>query len=179
MDKLKKEHASIKRELKNEIIGLDVGVTHDGWTSLNTESFETITCSFFSDWELKCKVLSTSKVEGSHTSENIMGVLQNCKDDWQFNSVIGVADNASNEVKAFQLLEWPRIACIGHNINLVVNAGLKEMSRLVGKARSLASFFHHSSLAMGLLHEKQKDVLDKEFRGHKIINDCITINKME
>lgn len=174
LDRLKHQYDGIAKDIICKIRDCDVAITHDGWTSLNTECYETVTCSFIIDWELKCYVLETVKVEGSHTSDNIAGALTKTKKKWQFGNVCAVTDNASNEVKAFSLLSWPRLPCMGHNINLVVNAGLKEVSKLLAKGSSVVSYFHRSPLAMGLLFDKQKLLLPKESQGHKLITDCQT-----
>lgn len=57
-----------------------VAITHDGWTSLATQSFNTTTCHFIDpNWTLKTVVLETSKVQGRHTSENIADSLKQVK----------------------------------------------------------------------------------------------------
>ena len=63
---------------------------------------------------------------------------------------------------------------MGHNLNLVANVGLKKVFRIVSKGRALVKYFHHSSLAVGVLREKQELLLPKEHCGHKLINDCPT-----
>ena len=172
IDSLKKDHAALKNDLIMTISGKPCAITHDSWTSLNNESYETVTVSFISDaWQLECKVLETTKVNGSHTAEIIADTIRSFQERWS-----AVTDNASNGVKAFKLLGWRRMSCMGHNINLVVRKGLSinELNRLVGKGRSLVSFFHHSPQAMGVLLEKQKLLLDEAFQGHKLITDCPT-----
>ena len=142
---MQKEYNSLYTEIKGEINGKPVAITHDSWTSLNTESYDTVTCSYINnDWVLKCRVLDTLKIEGSHTGQNISKVLLNVKQRWGLGQIIAVTDNAANEGKAFSLLSWERHSCMGHNLNLVVNSGLKEGSRMVAKGRSLVSYFHHS-----------------------------------
>lgn len=164
-----------KELLKKEVRKKFVAITHDAWTSLNTENYDTVTASFINDdWHLQCKVLETMKVNGSHTAENIEETLMSVKNQWDITKCVGTTDNASNEVKAFKLLNWTRVSCMGHNINLVVNAGLKEASRVTAKVRSVVSLFHSSPLAMGFLREKQNLLLPKEIQGHKLITDCTT-----
>ena len=65
-DRLKKEKKEVEAEIKKEISGKAVAITHDSWTSLNTESYETVTASYIDEnWDLKIKVLETLKVEGN------------------------------------------------------------------------------------------------------------------
>jgi hypothetical protein len=62
--------------------GAFVAITHDGWTSCATQSYDTITVHFINaNWELRSAVLQTRKVEGSHTAENIAAKL---KGGWSF-----------------------------------------------------------------------------------------------
>lgn len=168
-----------KGALKEDIAKCEnVAITHDSWTSINTESYDTVTAHYITDeWEMKSKVLDTKKVEGSHTSENIAGILNEVKSEWQIpGAPLAVSDNAANEVKAFKLLKWPRIPCFGHNLNLIVKNGLavKDIARLVGKGRSLVSFFHRSSSVNGVLQEKQSLLLPKEQHGLKLVQDVST-----
>ena len=175
-DKLQNKYTAMKESLKKDMCAVDfVGLTHDGWTSLNTESYDTVTCSYIDkDWNMQCKVLDTLKVCGSHTAENIANCLTQVKTNWGFLSQTLVTDNAANEVKAASLINWPRLSCMGHNINLIVTAGLKEVQRLIAKGRTLVAFFHRSPLATGALLEKQKLLLSEAAQGHKLIIDCPT-----
>ena len=53
----------VKAELEQ---AKDGNITHDGWTSLNTESYQTVTAHFVTqDWELRSVVLETKKVANS------------------------------------------------------------------------------------------------------------------
>ena len=54
----------------------DFAIAHNGWTSANTESYNTVTGYFITPkWKLKGVVLETKTVEGSHTAENIASSL--------------------------------------------------------------------------------------------------------
>ena len=58
-------------------VGESLAITHDGWTSCATESYDTVTAHYINkDWELRSAVLQTSKVEGCHTGEHIAERLQ-------------------------------------------------------------------------------------------------------
>lgn len=173
LDKKKEEITlKIRADMKDQ----HLAITHDGWTSLNTESYSTVTGHFITDeWVLKSVVLETAKVEGSHTGENIMNNLLQVQAAWNFKNPISVTDNAANERKAFDLLKWTRVGCFGHRINLVVrNAmAIPEVSKIVGKGRKLVTFFHQSSSATDILMAKQ-ELISPELNGHKLINDVCT-----
>ncbi|XP_045166018.2 E3 SUMO-protein ligase ZBED1-like [Mercenaria mercenaria] len=93
-------------KLQNELppVGGHLAITHDGWTSCATESYDTVTAHFInSNWELRSAVLQTTKVEGSHTGEHIAERLKEMVSDWNIPVPTVVTDNAANERKAIQL----------------------------------------------------------------------------
>lgn len=115
-------------------------------------------------------------MEGSHTGENIKENLLATQARWKFAAPIAVTDNAANEKKAFDLLQWTRFGCYGHRLNLVVKNALAipEVSKLVAKGRKLVTFFHSSSSSTDLLLKKQQLLLPESARGHKLIQDVPT-----
>lgn len=157
----------------------NVSITHDGWTSLNTESYNTTTLHFINnDWELKTAVLDTKKIEGSHTSERIAETLETTKVKWGLPEILATSDSAANEKKAFQLLNWNRFGCYGHRINLIVKQSMDipEVKLLTGKARKLVTFFHTSTSAADMLKLKQKALFPppSQKASHKLIMDVAT-----
>ena len=81
-----------------------------------------------------------------------------------------MTDSAANEVKAFSLLEWPRLPRFGHNLNLAVKAGtaIAEVNKIVAKSRNLVSFFHRSPQATTLLKEKQVTMFPHDKTKHNL-----------
>ena len=177
---LKNRYDLAAADLKNQLRDSPhVACTHDLWSSLNTESFGATTVHFINkEWALLSKVLGTNLFEGQHTSEAIAKSLGEIMTEWDIDTdkLTGVTDNAANECKAFDILNWDRVSCAGHNINLAVTSGLKipEVSRIIRKGGSIVAYFHRSPLATGVLLEKQKVLLPKECQGHKLITDCPT-----
>ena len=155
-----------------------ISITHDGWSSCNTESYSCVTAHFITaDWKLVNAVLQTKKVEGSHTGENIAQALSEVKVSWSLPNIIAVTDNAANEKKAFEILNWIRFGCYGHRINLVVKNALSssnEITRVIAKGRKLVTFFHQSTSANDCLLGKQRLLLKEEQVGHKLIMDVPT-----
>ena len=92
-------------KLKDIISDIDAcAITHDGWTSISTESYGTITLHFIDeDWKLFNVVLQTRKIIGQHTAEAIKNNLMEAQVEWGFPTPIATTDNAANELKAFQL----------------------------------------------------------------------------
>lgn len=46
---LLQRYEKVKQKIQQAIKNLLVAITHDGWTSMNTEGYETVTCSYISD----------------------------------------------------------------------------------------------------------------------------------
>ena len=178
---LDKMYTTLRGEICDELkLARNVAITHDGWTSLNNESYDTVTVHYIIEtpleWILRGKVLATKLVEGSHTSEAIAQSLTLTKAEWFLPDLVAVTDNAANERKAFEILQWTRLPCLGHNINLCVKSGLavSEAARLVGKGRNLVSFFNRSPSATTFLQQKQAALLPERFKKLHLIQDVAT-----
>lgn len=112
----------MEEKLKRDIETTGIAVTHDCWTSINTESYGTVTAHFIDkEWRLKSAVLETRKIVGSHTGEAIAENFKRAQKEWSLPSQpTATIDNAANEIKAFEHLQWTRFGCFGHRINLAV-----------------------------------------------------------
>ena len=73
-----------KSNLQSKINQIEnIAITHDMWTSANTESYGTTTCHYITDtWEMKGVVLETKKMDGHHSSENISHELESTRKAW-------------------------------------------------------------------------------------------------
>ena len=98
---LEKKKDEITEKLKSDIGKCEsVSITHDGWTSMNTESYTTVTAHFIDTaWQMKTAVLETKKLEGSHTSEKIAAALKETQKRWSLPDSMATTDNAANENK--------------------------------------------------------------------------------
>jgi hypothetical protein len=174
---LSEKKTEIEEKLKKDINDTnDMAITHDSWTSINTESYGTVTAHFIDkEWQLKSVVLETKKIEGSHTGEAIAENLRKTQTEWSLPNIVATTDNAANEIKAFEYLKWKRFGCFGHRINLMVKKALSipELSKMLTKGRKLVTFFHQSSSAMDVLKEKQLLLFDTT-TTHKLIQDVPT-----
>ena len=177
MARLDEKHIRVAGKIHAELqYSSSVSITHDGWTSISTKSYNTVTVHFISpDWQLKTAVLETQKVHGTHTSESIADRLLAVKAKWQIPQPIAVTDNAAIEVKAFKLLEWQHFGCFGHRINRVVRIALtvNEVSCILAKWRKLVTFLHCSSCVTDFFKEKQMLLLPEK-PWHMLIQDVPT-----
>ena len=117
---LENKYEEATSNVKNELANVrKVCITTDTWTSVNMDSFLTVTCHFINDiYQIKTYVLETVKIEGSHTGAAIANNLQSIFNNWKIeDKVISiVTDNAANIKFAIKQLE-PRttnILCFAH-----------------------------------------------------------------
>ena len=124
--------AATKKVLKDMLSKVDsASLTTDGWTSLASDSFLTITCHMVEPetMQLLFFVLDTVEMNESHTSINLVNKITGVLKDWGINEkkLVFVSDNASDITKAVaELGGCPWLGCMGHNINLVIQQALKE-----------------------------------------------------
>ena len=65
----------------NEITG--AGVTTDGWTSIATKGYVTVTVHYINkEWILKSAVLETKELPGSHTAEHLKDAMMTTLNAW-------------------------------------------------------------------------------------------------
>ena len=157
-----------------------VSLTTDGWTSMNIDSYVTITAHYMrDDWQLRNCVLQTRQMCESHTGENIAVVLKQAIREWCIQDrptkrIPVVTDNASNMKVAAKKAELePHLGCFAHTVNLAAQRGLqvKSVSRLLAAVKQNVNFFHPSTTANALLKQKQAQL---NLPIHKLKNDCPT-----
>lgn len=153
-------------------------ITTDGWTLRAAQSYITITAhGINSDWKMVNCVLQTRAMFESHTGHNIAEVLTAAVNEWDLKranrDIAIVTDNARNMDVAVKEAGGlaPHIKCFAHTLNLATQAGLKvtAVSRLLGRVRRVAAFFHRSTHACGVFKAKQKAL---GLAGNKLIVDC-------
>lgn len=141
----------------------------------------TVTCHFISSCgKLKTVLLSCIEVSGSHTVNNLAAELKTIVAKWGIDGkiVAVVSDNAANIVATIRKCGWRFIPCFGHNINLIVQDGIEEISVIKEKATSIVAFFKRSpAQAYAKLHSMQKQMGLKELKLKQEVitrwNSCI------
>jgi len=157
-------------EVKNFIISkynlcnLKLAFTTDLWTSINGDSFLSLTAHFI---DTKCQRVNLSletipysrnhtAVEiSNHRKEALMNWGINYKDPFYF-----VHDNASNISLAIEMLGYTSIYCANHTLQLVIKNALDfdEISNILKDLRIVAKHFHQSPKSSRLLRERQKSL---------------------
>lgn len=156
----------------------DIALTTDGWTSLATNAYVTVTAHLISEtWELNDFVLQTKELRSSHTAENVAECISDTLRDFHIprESVIAVTtDNALNYVNAVERhLGAVNIPCLAHTINLAVRKGLdvRAIDTTLSRLKKAAAHFGRSPTDSCLLEDKQRLL---GMKTDKLINDCVT-----
>ncbi|XP_072375369.1 E3 SUMO-protein ligase ZBED1-like [Diabrotica undecimpunctata] len=151
-------------EVENLIKNLqqNVTLTTDSWTSRNAESFIAVTTHFVSeDFRAKSVLLECCSFPVQHTSANLATELNRVVTTWGLESkiLLPISDNAPNITKAIKEdLAWKHFGCYAHTINLIIQDGLKIVSPVVTKIRTLVAHFKRSTNACYKLIEVQRQV---------------------
>ncbi|XP_030273111.1 zinc finger BED domain-containing protein 1-like isoform X1 [Sparus aurata] len=152
-----------------------IALTCDGWTSLTQDHYPTVTVHYLVEGSMRQKVLATKAVYTAQTgivvAEEIGDIL---KEFGVFEKVVAVTlDNAANMDVAIKRLQFVKIGCFAHSLNLAAQS--LYSSSLVGqwtaKIRAIIVWMKRSSMAKVVLREKQ-DVL--KLPKHSLILDVRT-----
>ena len=142
------------------------------WTSPATIPYLTVTVHFIdSTWNLNSFCLNTSPMYEDHTGENIASALNDVLNNWELSAeylVASTTDNGSNIVAAFRSLDWIRVSCFGHNLDLAVNKALDcaRVKSALARCRRLVELFHRSWKKKCDLTEQQMSL---DLPQHKLI----------
>lgn len=113
------------------------------------------------EWKLCSIVLQTEKFEGSHTGYRVGFELRSAMVKWGIEKKVKVItmDNASNMDIAIQVSGAElKLRCFAHTLNLASNKALNDPSllKVLGRVRSVVTFFHKSNIATELLKVKRE-----------------------
>ena len=151
--------------------------TADLWTSCARDPFLSFTLHHISpQWELLSNCLCTRYIVDDHTGENLKEFLLEVFAEWDLSQERLVAittDSGANVKLACRLLQWKRLSCFGHNLDLSVNKGLQipPIPEILKVCRQVVSKFSHS-------WKKTRDITlsqeDNDLPSHKLKVDCAT-----
>ena len=117
------------------------GATTDLWTSTANHPYLSCTIYYINEmWELKSYCLDTVPLFADHTGMNLLKALQEVFSNWGLDSTKLVAMTTDTGANAFSCLEWQRVSCFGHNLNLAIGKVLKldRVHKVVIKCHSLS-----------------------------------------
>ena len=151
--------------------------TTDLWTSCARDPFLSFTLHHISpQWELFSNCLCTRYIVDDHTGENLKESLLEIFAEWGLNQEQLVAittDSGANVKLACRLLQWKRLSCFGHNLDLSVTKGLQipPIQEILKVCRQVVSKFSHSWKKMRDFTLSQED---NDLPSHKLKVDCTT-----
>ena len=127
-------------------------------------------------WGLKSYCLQSHYIPEDHTGANIKEQLMASLSSWNLNSDRQVAittDNGANVKLACELLQWNRLSCFGHNLDIAVKKGLQDhrIERVLGVCPKVVSAFFYSWKRRRELAKLQKE---KNLPSHLLVGDCKT-----
>ena len=120
--------------------------------------------------------MQTHYIPEDHTAENISEVLVGTLQQWKLedNRLVGITTDSGSNIKlACELLQWNRLSCFGHNLNLAVGKALKDsrVQRALKVCRSAVAAFSRS-------WKKQHDLMiaqeQKQLPVHRLKLDIVT-----
>ena len=165
---------SVKQDLQHAQY---FAATTDLWTSAADHPYLSLTVHFIStSWELKSYCLDTVPLLIDHTGQNITETLKDVLANWNLDYkklTATTTDNGSNFVAAFQSLEWERISCFGHNLDLSIGKALKfdRVETVIRKCHKLVELFSRSWKKSRDLHQKQVEL---GLQHQKLVADVST-----
>ncbi|CAI6354104.1 unnamed protein product [Macrosiphum euphorbiae] len=153
---------------------LAVYLTTGGWTSNENTSFMATTAHFFdTNTELKSFCLDCTEFSDRHTADIISEKLKTIVRDWNIAHKVTaiVSDNASNVRNGIEKTNYRQVACFAHTLNLAVQNGLKVISPITQKVKSIVEYFKCSHHALAKLHATQEQM---NLPKLKLIQDVVT-----
>ncbi|KAF0749845.1 zinc finger BED domain-containing protein 1-like, partial [Aphis craccivora] len=135
-----------------------VCLTTDCWTSNENTSFMATTANFFDiDTQFKSFCLDCTEFDERHTGDNISEKLITTMRNWNISHKVTaiVSDNAANVSSAIQKTGYRQVSCFAHTLNLAVQNGLKHISPITLKVKSIVEYFKRSHHALAKLYATQ------------------------
>lgn len=180
---LEKKYEDAKLTLMKQIADSKsrISITTDCWSSLNAESFITITGHFIdSSWKLQSVVLGTRYLEDAHTGVNLARIMDEILGEFTTaqNTFICVHDNAANMNVAISESAFfekdNHFGCSAHTLQLAINGGFSKigiLQKTIAGVSRLVGHFKRSHKATAALKKKQQEMNVPE---HKLVQYCPT-----
>ena len=151
--------------------------TTDMWTSGSTDPYISFTIHYINNnWDMCSHCLATTCLIEDHTGENIKISLLDTLHEWNLDATKLVAittDSGSNIKRACSLLQWTRISCFGHNLDLAIQKSLQDerVTRVLRICHQIVAKFSQS-------WKKSRDLVTAQCQNglpcHKLKADCQT-----
>ena len=122
--------------------------TTDMWSSIGLTPYMSFTLHFINeDWELNSFALAAHFLPEDHIADCLVDALEETMSEWKLtpnNLVCLTTDSGSDIVSAAKKLDWTRLSCFGHNLDLAITKALskdRRCERALVIARKMVSSF--------------------------------------
>jgi len=156
-----------------------ISFTTDSWTTSQcTDSLLSITAHWITDsWDRQSAVVAACPIEGSHTAQNLAGIVTSLLEKWNIGKKVHVflRDNAKNMTAGLREAGVESVSCFSHTLQLCVKTSLASQRAVIdaiATCRNVATHFSHSVLAKEKLEVIQQSIPDQTC--HAIIQDVQT-----
>nr|XP_054594715.1 zinc finger BED domain-containing protein 4-like [Nothobranchius furzeri]XP_054594718.1 zinc finger BED domain-containing protein 4-like [Nothobranchius furzeri] len=137
-----------------------VAITCDGWTSVAQDHFLTVTVHYIYKGRMMQNVLSTEAVYESQTGLVVAKEISSVVEQFNLGQkvIAATVDNASNMDVALKNLNFLKVGCFAHTLNLAAQKvyDIPAVSSWCAKIRSVVVWLKRSSLSKTVLREKQR-----------------------
>ncbi|KAI7789674.1 putative zinc finger BED domain-containing protein 1-like [Triplophysa rosa] len=137
-----------------------LALTSDSWTSLSQDHYLTVTAHYILEGETRQKVLTTKAVYEAQTgpivAEEISEVLQ---EFGIMDKIVAVTvDNTANMDVAIKRLQFIKLGCFAHTLNLGAQSihSVASVANWTAKIQNIVVWMRRSSMAKTVLREKQQ-----------------------
>jgi len=128
---------------------------------------------FYGNTELKSFCLDCTEFSERHTGDNLNEKLMKIVRNWNITHKVTaiVSDNAANVTNAIQKTRYRQVSCFAHTLNLAVQNGLKDISSVIQKLKSIVGYSKRSHHALAKLQATQEQMNMPKL---KLIQDVAT-----
>lgn len=138
-----------------------VAITCDGcWSSLAQDHYVTVTVHYIHKGSMKVKVLSTKAVYEAQTGMVVAEEIKEVLEEFKISDKIAAAtvDNASNMGVALRNLNFLKMGCFAHTLNLAAQKvyNVSAVTKWRAKLREVVVWLKRSTMSKTVLREKQQ-----------------------
>ncbi|XP_034073833.1 zinc finger BED domain-containing protein 1-like [Gymnodraco acuticeps] len=137
-----------------------VAITSDGWTSISQDHYLTVTAHYIIEGKMRQKVLRTKAIYTAQTGQVVAEEIGEILQEFGImNKIAAVTvDNAANMDVAIKRLNFIKLGCFAHTLNLGAQSvySLASVTKWTAKIRGVVVWMKRSSMGKTVLREKQQ-----------------------
>lgn len=137
-----------------------VSITADGWKSLAQNHYVTVTVHYTMQGKILGKVLRTKAVYEAQTGALVAEEIEEILQEFGISEkvVAATVDNADNMNVAMRKLQFVKIGCFAHTLNLAAQKihQCNTVSNWAARAQAVIKWMRKSTMAKTVLTKKQQ-----------------------